>query len=95
MSRNSVYPGFLSILNSVEHNPLQIWEKKVWNGHIISIMDNDIQSLVLEVKGLIVSTTYITCPANPNRTLGIKLPYFIMKIKYLNRFFFRGAGIGR
>ncbi|KPP80247.1 cilia- and flagella-associated protein 20-like [Scleropages formosus] len=67
--------------------PLQIWDKKVRNGHIKRITDNDIQSLVLEVEGTNVSTTYITCPADPNKTLGIKLPFLVLIIKNLKKYF--------
>uniref|UniRef100_A0A672GVK8 Cilia and flagella associated protein 20 n=1 Tax=Salarias fasciatus TaxID=181472 RepID=A0A672GVK8_SALFA len=42
--------------------PLQIWDRKVKNGHIKRVTDNDIHSNVLEVEGANVSTTYITCP---------------------------------
>lgn len=31
--------------------------------------------------GTNVSTTYITCPAEANKTLGIKLPFLVMIIK--------------
>ena len=34
-----------------------------------------------------VATTYITCPADPEKTLGIKLPFLVMIIKNLNRYF--------
>lgn len=33
------------------------------------------------------STTYITCPADPKKTLGIKLPFLIMIIKNLRKYF--------
>lgn len=33
------------------------------------------------------STTYITCPGDPRKTLGIKLPFFVMIIKGLKRYF--------
>ena len=42
---------------------------------------------MLEVAGANVATTYITCPADPERTLGIKLPFLVMIIKNLNRYF--------
>merc|ERR1719258_680514 len=74
MFKNTFQSGFLSILYSVGSKPLQIWDKKVRNGHIKRITDQDIQSCVLEVMGTNVSTTYITCPADGNKTLGIKLP---------------------
>jgi hypothetical protein len=60
---------------------------KVRNGHIKRITDNDIQSLVLEIVGTNVSTTYITCPADPKKTLGIKLPFLVMIIKNLKKYF--------
>ena len=51
------------------------------NGHIKRITDPDIQSSVLELAGTNVSTTYVTCPADPKKTLGIKLPFLVMIIK--------------
>ena len=67
--------------------PLQIWDKCVRNGHIKRITDPDIQSSVLEIMGTNVSTNYITCPADANKTLGIKLPFLVMIIKNLKKYF--------
>lgn len=47
----------------------------------------DIQSSVLEIMSTNVSTTYITCPADPQKTLGIKLPFLVMIIKNLKKYF--------
>merc|ERR1711953_1155067 len=66
---------------------LQIWDKKVRNGHIKRLTDSDIQSSVLEIMGTNVSTTYVTCPADPSKTLGIKLPFLVMIIKNLKKYF--------
>ncbi|XP_054825939.1 cilia- and flagella-associated protein 20-like [Eublepharis macularius] len=79
--------GFLSILYSIGSKLLQIWDKKVRNDHIKKITDNDIQSLLLEIEGTNVSTTYITCPADPKKMLGIKLPFLVMIIKNLKKYF--------
>lgn len=87
MFKNTFQSGFLSILYSIGSKPLQIWDKKVRNGHIKRITDSDIQSLVLEIVGTNVSTTYITCPADPKKTLGIKLPFLVMIIKNLKKYF--------
>lgn len=57
------------------------------NGHIKRITDQDIQSSVLEIMGTNVSTSYIVCPANPKQTLGIKLPFLVMIIKNLKKYF--------
>merc|ERR1719390_200283 len=37
--------------------------------------------------GTNVSTNYITCPADPGKTLGIKLPFLVMIIKNLKKYF--------
>ena len=81
MFKNTFQSGFLSILYSIGSKPLQIWEKEVRNGHIKRITDNDIQSSVLEIMSTNISTTFITCPADTTKTLGIKLPFLVMIIK--------------
>lgn len=58
----------------------------VRNGHIKRITDPDIQSSVLEIMGTNVSTTFIQCPADPKKTLGIKLPFLVMIIKNVTAF---------
>lgn len=60
---------------------------QVRNGHIKRITDGEIQSLVLEILGTNVSTSYITCPADPKKTLGIKLPFLVMIIKNVKKYF--------
>ena len=93
MFKNTFQSGFLSILYSIGSKPLQIWDETVRNGHIKRITDNDIQSLVLEIVGTNVSTTFIECPTsegktgNKQPTLGIKLPFLVMIIKNLKKYF--------
>lgn len=36
---------------------------------------------MLEIMSSNVSTTFITCPADPQKTLGIKLPFLVMIVK--------------
>lgn len=60
---------------------MQIWSSEVKNGHIKRITDQDIKSSVIEIVGTNVSTNYVTCPADPKATLGIKLPFLVMIIK--------------
>lgn len=76
--------GFLSILYSIGSKPLQLWDKKVANGHVTRLTDEDIQSSVLELVSANVATTYITCPADNAATLGVKLPYLVMVVSILN-----------
>uniref|UniRef100_A0A6S8N6Q7 CFA20 domain-containing protein n=1 Tax=Dunaliella tertiolecta TaxID=3047 RepID=A0A6S8N6Q7_DUNTE len=87
MFKNSFQSGFLSILYSIGSKPLQIWDKQVRNGHIKRITDQDIQSSVLEVMSDNVASTFITCPADATKTLGIKLPFLVMIIKNLKKYF--------
>lgn len=86
MFRNTFQSGLLSILYSIGSQPLQLFEAKVKNGVIKRITDEDIKSLVLEIKSSNVSTTYITCP-KINKSLGITLNYFVMIVKNMDRFF--------
>ena len=57
------------------------------NGHIKRITDQDIQSSVLEIMSDSVATTYVVTPADPQKTLGIKLPFLVMIIKNLKKYF--------
>lgn len=59
----------------------------VVNGHVKRPQDEDIQSNVLEIIGSNIQSTYITCPADPAATLGIKLPFLVMIVKNLKKFF--------
>lgn len=86
MFRNTFQSGLLSILYSIGSQPLQLFETKVKNGAIKRITDEDIKSLVLEIKSSNVSTTYISCP-KINKSLGIKLSYFVMIVKNMDKFF--------
>lgn len=49
--------------------------------------DDDIQSNVLEVVGSNIQSTYITCPADLSATLGIKLPFLVLVVKNMKKYF--------
>ncbi|KAF1885544.1 hypothetical protein Lal_00029433, partial [Lupinus albus] len=85
MFKNTFQSGFLSILYSLGSKPLQIWDKE--DGHVKRPHDEDIQSDVLEIIGSNIQSTYITCPADPAATLGIKLPFLVMIVKNLKKYF--------
>lgn len=87
MFRNTFQKGFLSVFYSIGRNPLLIWDMKVMNGHIKRITDGDAKSLALEIRGTNVATCYITAPSYPCVSLGVKLPFLIMIIKNLRKFF--------
>ncbi|KAI6242643.1 hypothetical protein M3Y99_00169200 [Aphelenchoides fujianensis] len=87
MFRNTFQSGLLSVMYSLGSKPLQLWDKKARNGSIKRVTDEEIQSLVIEILGSNCSTSYISCPLDPKKTLGIKLPFFIMIVKNLNQYF--------
>jgi hypothetical protein len=45
------------------------------------------QSSVIEICGANVSTCFLTCPISPKQTLGIKMPFLVLLIKYLKKYF--------
>ena len=87
MFKNTYQSDFLSILYSIGSKPLQIWKQNIENGYVKRIMDNDMQSSIIEISGRNVSNCYITCPENPNETLGIKMPYLVFLVKYMKKYF--------
>jgi hypothetical protein len=86
MFKNTYQNGLLSIFYSCGSNPLAIWDMEVKNGHIKRLTDSEVNSIVLEIVSTNVATTYITCPKN-NQVLGIKLPFLVMIVKNLKRYF--------
>jgi len=87
MFHNTFQSGLLSVLYSIGSKPLQIWDKKVRNGHLKRVKDEEIQSLVIEIMGANVSTAFISCPLDPKKSLGIKLPFLVMIVKNLKKYF--------
>ena len=87
MFRNTYQSGFLSILYAIGSKPLQIWRRNINNGYVKRITDFEMQSSVIEICGANVSTCFLTCPISPKQTLGIKMPFLVLLIKYLKKYF--------
>lgn len=60
---------------------------KVSNGHIKRLTDNDLKSVALEIMGVNVATTYISTPIEPRASLAIKLPFLVLIVKNMKKFF--------
>ncbi|CAG9563901.1 unnamed protein product [Danaus chrysippus] len=86
MFKNTYQSGLLSIFYSCGSDPLAIWDTEVQNGHIKRLTDNEVNSIVLEIVSTNVATTYISCPKK-NQVLGIRLPFLVMIVKNLKRYF--------
>jgi hypothetical protein len=87
MFRNTFQSGLLSISYAIGSKPLQIWRKNINNGYVKRITDFEMQSSVIEICGANVSTCFLTCPSNPKQTLGVKMPFLVLLIKYLKKYF--------
>ncbi|KAK6624127.1 hypothetical protein RUM43_004557 [Polyplax serrata] len=82
-----VSPGFVCIFHSVNKQPLSKWDKKIRSGVIRKVRDEDLCSQVLEISAPKIAATYITCPIDPCRSLGIKNPVLNLTVKNLNKYF--------
>ena len=80
-------PGFTCIFHSVNKHSLAKWEKKIRNGTIKKLRDDELCSQVLEINAPKMAATYIMCPADPNQVLKIKNPILNMTVKNLNKYF--------
>ena len=85
MYKGKCETGYLSILFSIGLKPLENWEMQVKNGHIKRVNDYEIQSSALEIIGANINNNYISCPGDPNLTLGIKFPTIVLLIKNVRK----------
>ena len=87
MFSNTFQKGFLAVFYSIGSQPLLIWDSQVKNGYIKRITDETTNSLALEIRGLNVTTCFITAPAAPCVNLGVKLPFLTIVVKNLRKSF--------
>uniref|UniRef100_A0A182JHY7 DUF667 domain-containing protein n=1 Tax=Anopheles atroparvus TaxID=41427 RepID=A0A182JHY7_ANOAO len=87
MFRNAFQHGFVSVFSSSGSKPLAIWDVHAKNGHSRRMTDEDLRSLVFELIGVNVATTYMVAPCAPCLSLSIKLPFLVMHVKNLKKFF--------
>ncbi|XP_035786310.1 cilia- and flagella-associated protein 20-like [Anopheles albimanus] len=87
MFRHSFQHKFVTVYSSIGSKPLAIWDVHTKNGHVRRLTDEDLNSLVLELMGVNVATTYITAPCAPCPSLCIKLPFLVMLLKNLKKYF--------
>jgi hypothetical protein len=74
-------------LPDAESNSKQTSEDETAQAHITRVADEQISSLTLEIMSPNLANTFIACPPRPDRTLGIKLPYLVLLLKNMNRYF--------
>jgi len=87
MFRENYQKGCFSVFNSLGSSPLSIWGSRTQNGYIKRLLDEDCRSVTLEIIGTNVSTCYIYAPREEKVALGIKMPFLILLIKNLHKYF--------
>nr|XP_049701219.1 cilia- and flagella-associated protein 20-like [Helicoverpa armigera] len=86
MFRQAYQRGMLTIFYSIGSKPLAIWDTFTKDGYIKRFLDEDIKSMILEIGGTNVSTTYIVCPKG-KEVLGVSMPFLVMVLKNLKKYF--------
>lgn len=87
MFRNAYQKGrFLTVFYAIGQSPLKYWKCQTREGHCKRIMDEDLNSTVLELLGTNVSTCKITTPIEPYKSLGIKLPFLTIIVKNMQKY---------
>lgn len=87
MFRNAFQHRFVTVFSSAGSKPLAIWDVHTKNGHSRRVTDEDIRSLAFELIGVNVATTYMVAPCAPCPSLSIKLPFLVMLVKNMKKFF--------
>jgi Protein of unknown function (DUF667) len=60
---------------------------KVKNGNIKRVTDCDLKSSVVELSGVNVATTFISTPTKQHCSLAIRLPFLVMLVKNMRKYF--------
>ncbi|XP_050075473.1 cilia- and flagella-associated protein 20-like [Anopheles maculipalpis] len=87
MFRNAFQHRFVTVFTSAGSKPLSIWDVFTKNGHARRVTDEHIRSLAFELTGVNVATTYMVAPCAPCPSLSIKLPFLVMLVKNMKKFF--------
>lgn len=78
--------GFLTVFYAIGRQPLKYWRCQTSAGHCKRVIDEDLNSMSLELVGTNVSTCFVTTPIPPYRSLGIKLPFITFILKNLQKY---------
>lgn len=87
MFRNTYQRGFLTVFSSSGSKPLEIWDVITKNGHAKRVTDAELKLMSFELIGVNVATTYMVAPKCPCPSLGVKLPFLVLLVKNLKKFF--------
>lgn len=86
MYRHALQKSYLTVFWALGRSPLKYWKCQAREGHCKRVIDEDLNSFVLEIMGTNVSTCLISTPIEPYRTLAIKLPFLTIIMKNLQKY---------
>ncbi|DAZ94301.1 TPA: hypothetical protein N0F65_012070 [Lagenidium giganteum] len=83
MFAQTYHPGLLSLLYSVGSKPLQLWEKceEAPGASVRRVLDDAVQSSVIELRASNISATWIRSPASPGASLHIRSRHLVLLLK--------------
>uniref|UniRef100_A0A1Q3G5E8 Putative transcription factor iib n=1 Tax=Culex tarsalis TaxID=7177 RepID=A0A1Q3G5E8_CULTA len=87
MFRNTYQRGFLVVFSSSGSKPLEIWDVITKNGHAKRVTDVELKQLCFELMGVNVATTFMVAPRCPCPSLAVKLPFLVLLVKNMKKFF--------
>ena len=91
MFKNTFHSSYqyISLFYSLGSEPLQLWNKVCSSeGCIDFVIDEQLQSKVLEIRSNQINENYIVSPSRiPTKTLAITLPILVFVVKNVRRFF--------
>ncbi|PSN53656.1 Cilia- and flagella-associated protein 20 [Blattella germanica] len=88
MFRQTVKSRFMTIFNSVSNKPLHLWKRSVMrDGYIQRLIDKDTLTLVVDLIAPRYTDSSITCPKDPDVSLGVTLPILVFLVKNLKHYF--------
>lgn len=87
MFRNAFQKGgYLTVFYSIGRHPLKFWKCQAREGYCKRVIDEDLNSTVLELMGTNVSTCKISTPTEPYKSLGIKYPFLTIIVKNMQKY---------
>ncbi|EUD68208.1 hypothetical protein C922_01226 [Plasmodium inui San Antonio 1] len=87
MYRNKYQPNILSLLLSAGSKPLDLWKTKTKKGCVRKVLDDTIKLSAIEIMSENTSDSYIYTAPEKFSSLGISLPFIVLIVKNMNKYF--------
>ncbi|CAA9988756.1 transcription factor IIb, putative [Plasmodium knowlesi strain H] len=87
MYRNKYQPNILSLLLSAGSKPLDLWKTKTKKGCVRKVLDDTIKLSAIEIMSENTSDSYIYTSPEKFSSLGISLPFIVLIVKNMNKYF--------